>query len=167
LITYSRAELKGSDHRPVFASFRADVRIIDGVKRAALSRLLLESMSSTAPDGKLDEQLVSLALPADFLALPAPSSDDQAWWDVPDHPDGIIPKNLRIPDRHSSNPFDSPVDSLLSSSPSSSDEELYTHAQSLQSPIIPVQAGRRPPPPPPPPPLRPRLNTSVDAPGSV
>lgn len=51
----------------VFALLRADVRVIDAVKRAALSRLLLESVVSTAPGEKLDEKLAALTLPADFV----------------------------------------------------------------------------------------------------
>lgn len=51
----------------VFALFRADVRIIDVVKRATLSRLLLESVVSTAPGEKLDEKLAALYVPADFV----------------------------------------------------------------------------------------------------
>jgi hypothetical protein len=70
---------------------------------------------------------------------------------VQDYPKGIVPlsefQNLI---RRKANPFDSPTDSSLSSSPSSSDEELYTHALSLQTPIAPVQALRKAPPPPPP-----------------
>jgi hypothetical protein len=46
---------------------RADVRIIDAMKKAALSRMLLESVVSTAPGEKLDEKLSALALPADFV----------------------------------------------------------------------------------------------------
>lgn len=49
----------------------------------------------------------------------------------------------------SANPFDSPSDSPLSSSPSLSDEELYTAA--LQDPLTPAQVAfpaivRKPPP---------------------
>ena len=46
---------------------KADVRIIDAVKKAALSRMLLESVISTTPGEKLDEKLSALALPADFV----------------------------------------------------------------------------------------------------
>ncbi|KAF7964976.1 hypothetical protein HWV62_1280, partial [Athelia sp. TMB] len=145
------SELKGSDHRPVFALMRAEVRIIDPLKKANLSRMLLESVTSTAPGERLDEKLAALALPADFVELPPPSSDETAWWDKPDHPDGVFP----IPDvdalqNRRGNPFDSPIDSPLSSSPSSSEDELYTHALSLQTPLAPTQAIRKPPPPPPP-----------------
>ena len=46
---------------------RADVRIIDAVKRAALARLLLDNVVSTAPGERLDEKLAALALPADLV----------------------------------------------------------------------------------------------------
>lgn len=86
---YSRTELKGSDHRPgnlysyqlllpyltlytVFSLFRADVRIIDTVKRAALSKLLHESVVSTAPGEKLDEKLAAMTLPVDFVDCMSP-----------------------------------------------------------------------------------------------
>lgn len=65
-----------------------------------------------------------------------------------DHPQGVFP----IPDfdvlpNIRGNPFDSPIDSPLSSSPSSSEDELYSHALSLQTPMAPTQAVRKPPPP--------------------
>ncbi|KAF8897747.1 inositol polyphosphate phosphatase [Infundibulicybe gibba] len=153
LSVYSRCELRGSDHRPVFAIFRGEVRIIDPVKRAALSRLLLENVLSTNPGEKLDEKLASLTLPADFTERGAPpSTDETSWWDTPERPGGVIPiPELKALSQRRGNPFDSPGESPLSSSPSSSDEELYTHALSLQTPIIPVQAVTRKPPPPPPP----------------
>lgn len=51
----------------VFALMRADVRVIDTVKKAALSRMLLDSIVSTSPGEKLDEKLAALTLPADFV----------------------------------------------------------------------------------------------------
>ncbi|KAF5322195.1 hypothetical protein D9619_000489 [Psilocybe cf. subviscida] len=135
----------------VFATYRANVRIIDPVKKAALSRMLLDGVVSTQPGEKLDEKLANLSLPSDTGELPPPSSDEKAWWDCPDLPGGVVP----ITDIHHmdlyrrSNPFDSP--SPVSSSPSSSDEELYSHALTLQTPMSPVQTpARRPAPPPPP-----------------
>ncbi|KAJ6628885.1 DNase I-like protein [Mycena sp. CBHHK59/15] len=151
LAVYSRAELRGSDHKPVFAIFRAAVRIIDVAKRAALSQMLLQSVVTTAPGEKLDDKLAALALPTTFVDLPPPSSDEAAWWDGPEYPNGAISmselRNLRP---GATNPFDSPAESPLSSS-SSSDEELYTDALTLQTPIAPVKAAvtRKPPPPPP------------------
>ncbi|TCD69866.1 inositol polyphosphate 5-phosphatase [Steccherinum ochraceum] len=167
LSVYSRAELKGSDHRPVFALFRANVRIIDYALRTALSRVLFENVTSTAPGEKLDEKLASLTfLGGGDSDLPPPSSEDAAWWDISDHPKGIVP-----PERFADlsvqsgpyNPFDSPIDSPLSSSPSSSEEELY-QALTLQAPIAPepaqssASATRRPPPPPPSRSTKPRLH---------
>ncbi|KAJ7498702.1 SacI homology domain-containing protein [Mycena latifolia] len=152
LAVYSRAELKGSDHKPVFGIFRAAVRIIDVAKRTALSQLLLRSVITTAPGEKLDDKLAALALPATFGDLPPPSSDDAAWWDGPEYPNGAISMSeLRNLKPGATNPFDSPQESPLSSS-SSSDEELYTDALTLQTPIAPVKATvvRKPPPPPPP-----------------
>ena len=49
----------------VFATYRANVRIIDPVKKAALSRMLLEGVVSTQPGEKLDEKLANLSLPTD------------------------------------------------------------------------------------------------------
>jgi hypothetical protein len=67
-----------------------------------------------------------------------------------DHPNGVFTVTV-AESRCGTNPFDSPSDSPLSVSPSSSDEELYTHALALQTPIIPAQLVRKQPPPPPPP----------------
>ncbi|KAM5535531.1 hypothetical protein V8D89_010868 [Ganoderma adspersum] len=154
LSVYSRAELKSSDHRPVFALFRAEVRIIDHAKRAALQKLLLENVTTTAPGEKLDEKLASLAFSSEERDLPPPSTDEHAWWDDQDHPNGVvIPVVKRNGNSRSTNPFDSSSESSLSSSPSSSEEELY-QALSLQAPITPMQqqptsTQRRPAPPPP------------------
>ncbi|KIJ70155.1 hypothetical protein HYDPIDRAFT_35582 [Hydnomerulius pinastri MD-312] len=159
LAVYSRAELRGSDHRPVFGIFRTEVRIIDAVKRTALSRLLLENTLAAAPGEKLDEKIAALALPFNIVDLPPPSTDDLLWWDklgkgisarsvilMADErsEDGKGRLTIAAPLLESSsvNPFDSPGDSPLSSSPSS-DEELYSHAADLPTPITPVQATRK------------------------
>jgi len=42
-------------------TFRAEVRIVDPLKKAALSKMLLQRVSSTLPDEKLDETLVALS----------------------------------------------------------------------------------------------------------
>ena len=103
--------------------------------------------------------------------VPPPSSDENSWWNTPgiffflsrvsrfsepllskDCPAGVIPiaelEKLDLYRRK--NPFDSSEDSSPVSSPFSSDEELYTHALSLPTPMEPVQASTRRPPPPPP-----------------
>ena len=112
--------------------------------------------------------------------MPPPSTDDAAWWEDQAHPSGVVPLsefpdlvngNDKLPQQRKpkANPFESDSEdesSALSASPTSSDEELYTHALSLQTPITPTphningtlaqqqqqqgQAhGRRAPPPPP------------------
>ncbi|KAG6809425.1 hypothetical protein H0H92_000296, partial [Tricholoma furcatifolium] len=154
LSVYTRAEMRGSDHKPVLGIFDAEVRIIDTVKKLALSRLLFSSIASTAtPVEQLDEKLAALVFPSDITELPPPSSDEFAWWDGPDCPAGLLPLHefQRIPARRKTNPFDSPDDSPLSSSPTSSDEELYTDALSLPTPMAPTQISKKTPPPPPPP----------------
>ena len=96
---YNRAELKSSDHRPVFALFKTVVWIVDQAKRDALARLLLENVTSTSNGEKLDEKLAVLTLHPltaddrgyfDFVLefcdliqcpVPPPSSEDNAWWD--------------------------------------------------------------------------------------
>ncbi|KAI9462024.1 SacI homology domain-containing protein [Russula earlei] len=60
LSVYSRAELRGSDHRPVYAAFRATVHVIDHAKKAVLGRLLAESVASMAPGETLEEKLATL-----------------------------------------------------------------------------------------------------------
>lgn len=47
----------------VFGIFKADIRVVDTVKKAALSQLLLESIVSTKPGENLDEKLSRIALP--------------------------------------------------------------------------------------------------------
>jgi hypothetical protein len=72
----------GSDHKPgkaisrfipiprvidladvVFGIFRAEVRIIDPVKKAVVSRMLLESVVSTEPGELLADKLKEMTLP--------------------------------------------------------------------------------------------------------
>ncbi|KAF8631620.1 hypothetical protein AX15_002362 [Amanita polypyramis BW_CC] len=156
LTRYSRAELFGSDHRPVNAIFRAEIRVIDAVKRTNLFQLLLASVSLTEPGGNLVNQLALMSLPSARVIpnFPQPSTDETAWWNGPECPNGLVPMSefLKVDNHKSTNPFDSPGASSLSSSPSTSDEELYNDALSLQSPLAPVSVQDRKPPPPPPPP---------------
>jgi hypothetical protein len=83
----------------VFALFKTVVWIVDRVKQDALARLLLENVTSTSGDEKLDEKLTALTLQSSMndcvfqlcillcnltdCSVPPPSSEDNAWWDRP------------------------------------------------------------------------------------
>jgi len=123
---YSRAELRGSDHRPVYAIFDAEMTSIDVVKRKALQDDLLKDLTSTDGAEKLGEKLARVVL-QDNGELPPPSSADAAWWDSQDHPNGVFLPDHPLHLSSSTNPFDSDT-----ASTSSSDEELYR--QSFQDP---------------------------------
>lgn len=69
-----------------------------------------------------------------------------------DAPAGVIPVTdiQKLDLYRKRNPFESPYASPLSSSPSSSDEELYSHALTLHTPMAPIQTSARRAAPPPP-----------------
>lgn len=119
--------------------------------------------------------LLNIICPLDVHVLvPPPSTDEKAWWDTPgksflrfikeghvnispelrvDGPGGLVSiEEIQQTNLYRrGNPFESPLDSPLSVSPTTSDEELYTSALGLQTPLTPVPVGTRRPPPPPPP----------------
>ncbi|PVF99952.1 DNase I-like protein [Serendipita vermifera] len=152
---YFRAELKSSDHRPVYALFRAEVRIVDQAKRSVLQKSLLQQITSTSSSEKLDEKLAPLRNTApDISTLPPPSSgalDD--WWNAPEHPNGVFDISAHILDdntRIKPNPFESPDishPSSLHSSPSTSDDELYKHAVSASKSNLRSSTSVKKPPP--------------------
>ncbi|EST05593.1 Endonuclease/exonuclease/phosphatase [Kalmanozyma brasiliensis GHG001] len=77
--SYNRAELRTSDHRPVYASFIAPVRIVDHLKRDQIRKQLLAEKKAT-------NGLVGLAessSDSDDESLPDPSDDHQQWWNSP------------------------------------------------------------------------------------
>ena len=55
----------------VYALFRATVRIVDYAKKETLSRLLTESVTSTAPGEKLEEKLARSALNVEYMYIEA------------------------------------------------------------------------------------------------
>jgi len=116
--------------------------MIDTVKRAAISRLLLETAIADVSGGMLEEKIASFALPSNKNDLPAPSSDDLNWWDSLEIDKGSLVISPPLLEAALANPFDSPGDSPLSSCPSS-DEELYSHAADLPIPITPEPAIRK------------------------
>ncbi|GAA5878352.1 hypothetical protein JCM16303_002744 [Sporobolomyces ruberrimus] len=77
---YARAELRSSDHRPVYAIFQASIRNVDHAKRSALRKELLHELLKHGPDEKLDDKLTRLAHGSDEVDLPPPSDDQRAWW---------------------------------------------------------------------------------------
>ena len=54
---YNRADLRTSDHRPVYAVFDATIRVVDQVKRDAIGKELLHIIRLEAGDGKLDAKI--------------------------------------------------------------------------------------------------------------
>ncbi|KAM0792451.1 hypothetical protein ACM66B_005128 [Microbotryomycetes sp. NB124-2] len=83
---YQRAELKTSDHRPVYALFRAKIRAIDVDKKSAIRKELLADIVAHSPKEKLDDKLTRLTneLSLSDDMLPPPSDDKQAWWNDAD-----------------------------------------------------------------------------------
>ena len=86
---YSRAELKNSDHRPVMAVFRARVRTIDQARKEAISSELLSSFAGdtavirsarSRPASPVKRLAQPIGTPTS--ALPPPSDDQQAWWNL-------------------------------------------------------------------------------------
>lgn len=131
LASYHRAELKQSDHRPVYAVFHATVRVVDVAKKNALHTQLLASVISTGPGEKLDERLSALT-PKTKTGIsrtppppPPPKIPDRPsrWNSVGPSGSGVLnaPKPAAPPAQPLKDPFDSDSDA----SPSASDEEIY------------------------------------------
>ena len=74
---YYRAELKTSDHRPVYAIFTGEVRSIDHAKRRRIYDELLEVK---APGRRAAKAFRVQDKPSDTSSLPNPSSEDYSWW---------------------------------------------------------------------------------------
>lgn len=79
-LSYSRAELRTSDHRPVYATFVGPVRIVDHIKRDTIRKELLQEkkaafgLAAGGSDASDSE---------DDGSLPDPSDEHQHWWDEP------------------------------------------------------------------------------------
>ncbi|KAK9894329.1 DNase I-like protein [Cystobasidium minutum MCA 4210] len=109
MFKYNRAELMTSDHRPVYALFRAKVNVVDHAKKAAIAKELLLEL---APEKARTQSIMRGAL-VDLMDeesedLPGPSSESQAWWDPLDiatiqqkMEEGQNHRNVKI-----TNPFD-------------------------------------------------------------
>ncbi|KAA1124794.1 inositol polyphosphate 5-phosphatase [Puccinia graminis f. sp. tritici] len=102
LIDYSRAELKASDHRPVYATLETKVRMVDRVKKEVIKQEILESSEV----GSLRDALMMPLQAGDSSSLEATVLDE--WWKTPEHPNGTC--ELNPPEQAqgiggSSNPF--------------------------------------------------------------
>ncbi|KAG8756095.1 inositol polyphosphate 5-phosphatase, partial [Ceratobasidium sp. 428] len=140
LASYSRAELRQSDHRPVYAIFHATARMIDISKKNALQVQLLASVTSTGPHERLDEKLATLTIKTGIARTPPPPPgpprvpDRPSLWDNKGASDGAL--NSSISTAQTVQKYKDPFDSDHDDSASSSDEELYR--SSLAVPIEPT-----------------------------
>lgn len=132
LTSYSRAELRGSDHRPVYAIFKSDVLVIDVAKKNALQEEILRQLTATDADELLEEKLSRTIIDDSFSDdLPPPSSAETCWWKTPENPDGIFSADFTPVLSSSTNPFDSDATSAASSS----EEELYRQVRPIPTTI--------------------------------
>ncbi|SGY72918.1 BQ5605_C005g03230 [Microbotryum silenes-dioicae] len=154
---YQRAELKASDHRPVYAIFKAQIRSIDHFIRATLRKQLSEEIMAVDKGDTLDDKLRKLTtrdsetpaepllvdglVPARSKGFPPPSDDKQAWWNDRDG-------NLNLD-----------TDSL-GSNPIINGTNPFASGYSQSSPQMKGKPTVRRKAPPPPPSSRPTLNTT-------
>lgn len=110
-LSYNRAELRTSDHRPVYATFVGPVRIVDHLKRDSIRKQLLQEKKATEGLAAGDSASSS---ESDDESLPDPSDEHQQWWDKPEAQDDDSTdsesddgedQTLRSNGNASSNPF--------------------------------------------------------------
>ncbi|KAM0755638.1 hypothetical protein T439DRAFT_8341 [Meredithblackwellia eburnea MCA 4105] len=106
---YQRAELFSSDHRPVYAIFRAKIRRVDHLKRSVLRKSLLQEIITNSPEKGADGfEKLRQGFSDALSPLPPPSDDQQAWWNGPNNPDGTYlpdPSLVQTRNHDVSNPF--------------------------------------------------------------
>jgi hypothetical protein len=155
LLDYHSANLKMSDHRPVYATFKVQCRIVEEIKRQELEREIYEKRKNVIGDvlgGDVEKYIdfghKRLTFSATLLiVVPPSSSDKRKWWldhnassqvEIPKPPGEGWQLNPNRP----KNPFDRTTepDWIKVNSPSS-----------ISSPLV---RKPLPPPPPPPPPRR-------------
>ncbi|KAG8690428.1 inositol polyphosphate 5-phosphatase [Ceratobasidium sp. 423] len=144
LAVYNRAELKQSDHRPIYAIFHATVRVIDVAKRNALQTQLLAELTHTNPSQTLDQKFSKMTIKTGISRTPPPPPPPPRLPERPSRHNTLGPPEgiLTVSKPASSGPFvpspqpKDPFDSDHEHSASSSEEELYR--SSLMVPIEPT-----------------------------
>ncbi|CAE6454924.1 unnamed protein product [Rhizoctonia solani] len=142
LAAYDRAELKQSDHRPIYAIFYTTVRVIDVSKKNALQAQLLDELVHTSPNQTLDQKLSKMSIKTGISRTPPPPPPPRLPERPSRHntlgpPEGILTVSKSalsrpsVPSPQPKDPFDSDEHSA-----SSSEEELYR--SSLMVPIEPT-----------------------------
>lgn len=103
LANYSRAELKASDHRPVYAIIRAKVRVVDRVKKDAIRKEVTQSVSLKRVQSQVLGPIIR-----DTPTSPNSNVTDE-WWKTLENPNGIYeatPEELSRVSGKTNNPFD-------------------------------------------------------------
>lgn len=54
LLEYGRAELRTSDHKPVYATFKAEVRVVDQLKKESIEKEILKNLGDKVARGEWD-----------------------------------------------------------------------------------------------------------------
>ncbi|POV95389.1 hypothetical protein PSTT_16311 [Puccinia striiformis] len=102
LKAYSRAEIKTSDHRPVYATLETKVRMVDRTKKEIIKQEILESSEV----GSLRDALMMPLKTGDSSNVEVAVLDE--WWTNPEDPNGEYeanPSELAQAIGSSSNPF--------------------------------------------------------------
>ncbi|WAQ92694.1 hypothetical protein PtA15_17A176 [Puccinia triticina] len=121
LMDYSRAELKASDHRPVYATLETKARMVDRVKKEIIKQEILESSEV----GSLRDSLMMPLQTGDSSSVEATVLDE--WWKTSEHPNGtceIDPSDQALTIGRSSNPFVANVRTTRSGRQSSTPEAI-------------------------------------------
>ena len=150
-LEYDSANLKMSDHRPVYATFKLQVRIVEDAKRERLAREIYEKRKNMIGEVlvgdaekymELDRKCFVPLTIRMLILVPPPSSDKRKWWldhnasskvEIPKPPGDGWQLNPNRP----KNPFDA------------TDEPDWIKVASPQLPVSFPSAKKVPPLPPP------------------
>jgi len=106
---YSRAEIKLSDHRPVFAILRARVKTVNVKARDALSSQILKQVEAMGTNNLTSTKplVQPVRRQKQTSTYPPPSGETQQWW-VNDGEDGLVKDESLWTSTTTGNPFDIP-----------------------------------------------------------